>query len=209
MKRLTIICLIALSPVFCLASQKAITEIGDEVILYDDGTWKYLNRDAEMDKSISTNHTPLSRGKNLTFLLKSKKNNFGLWMDPQKWSFKKAVSNKAAEYELRLKGKDLYGIIITEMAVIPVESLIEIALENARKNIPDIVSTLKEYRIVNGNKVILMQMQGTYKGIKLVYYSIYFSDKNGSTQIVTYTSQGLFEELRKEAVDFLSGFVIN
>ncbi len=209
MKKLTIILLAALFPFLCLAEQKAITDTGDEVILYDDGTWSYINKETGAKKSIPTNDLEFNKGENLTFLLKSKKNDVGLWINPKKWSFKKSASNEDAEYELQLKGQDLYGMIITEKMSIPLETLVDVALENARGVAPDIAVVHKEYRMVNGNKVIQMQMNGTLQGIKVVYFGYYFSNEKGSTQVLAYTSQGLFEGFRKETVDYLNGFIVN
>ncbi len=210
MKKIMFIIIISIIfPIFCMAEQKAITDTGDEVILYDNGTWKFLNNDKHVSKTIPTNKSHFKKGGELTFLLKSPKNNIGLWINPEKWLFQKAVSNKEAEYELQLKGQDLYGMIITEKMVIPIESLVDLAVQNAKNAAPDIRVVQKEYRIVNGNKIIQMQMKGTLQGIKVVYFGYYNADKNGSTQILTYTSQGLFEGFRNEAVDFLNGFIVS
>ncbi len=207
MKKFIFVFIVFLSPFICFAEQKAITDKGEEVILYDDGTWEYLNKSQDESSKISINNREFTKLKNATFLLKSKKNNIGLWIDPKKWKFKKAVSNEAAEYELSLKGKDLYGMIITERIEIPMESLVKIAIQNAQNVAPDIQVVNKEYRMVNGNKVIQIQMKGTMQGIKVVYYGYYFSNSKGSTQIVTYTSQGLFKSLLNEIEDFLNGLV--
>lgn len=209
MKIFILVIILIAFPVFCMAEQKAITDTGDEVVLYDDGTWKYLNKDSQAGKTIPTNESEFKKGDELSFLLKSQKNNIGLWIDPKKWSFKKAVSNDAAEYELQLKGQDLYGMIITEQMSIPLESLAELAYQNAVNAAPDIKIVHKEYRIVNGNKIIQMQMKGTLQGINLVYFGYYFSNEKGATQILTYTSQGLFDSFRQEAINFLNGLVVN
>ena len=80
-------------------------------------------------------------------------------MNTNKWSFKKATVNKEAEYELRLKDGDLYGLIITEAISIPLETLKSIALENAKNVAPDIRVIKEEFRNINGNKVLLIQMK--------------------------------------------------
>ena len=60
------------------------------------------------------------------------------WLNPKLWSFGKAKNNPAAEYELQLKGKDLYAMIICEKVEIPLVSLKRLAYENARLNAPDL-----------------------------------------------------------------------
>jgi len=166
--------------VFCItyvqAQTKAVTETGDEVVLYTDGTWKYVNEEGTVEKEILINPTTYEKSKKATFLLKSKRINLGFWLNPKKWSFKKGMSNEDAEYELQLRGEDLYGIIITEKIEIPIQAFKEMALENGREIAPDIQVVKEEYRMVNGLKVLLLQMNGTMQGIKISYYGYYFSN---------------------------------
>jgi hypothetical protein len=208
MKKIILILIALTIPIFTLADQKAVTESGDEVILYKNGTWKYKNKDIEYEKTIPTNNTPFTKDKTSTFLLKSKKNNTGVWIDPKKWIVKTSVTNEAAEYEFQLKGEDLYGMVITERIKIPVESLIDIAIINAKKSSPDIKTVHKEYRTVNGHRIIHMQMKGTVFGIKMHYIGYYFSNARGTTQLITYTSQSLFDKYHEDAMKLLNGFIV-
>ena len=148
------------------AQKKAVTETGEQVILYEDGTWKYSNDSMTTNSEISTNPIAFKKSNGSTFLLKSTKLNIGIWLNPQKWSFKKAGESEDAEYELTLKGKDLYGLIIPESIEVPLETLKNIALENARSAASDIKIVKEEYRMVNNIKVLFMQMNGSIQGIK-------------------------------------------
>ena len=208
MKKTVFTFVVFLVPFICFAEQRAVTDKGEEVILYDDGRWEYVGRDGDDRGAIEVNDREFAKPQNATFLLKSKRNNIGLWLDPTKWRFKDAQSNKDAEYELSLKGQDLYGMILTEKIEMPLESLVNIAFQNAEAVAPDVQIINREYRIVNGNKVIQMQMNGTMEGIKFVYYGYYISNKEGSTQILTYTSQGLFDQFHDEMEELLNGLVI-
>ena len=192
---------------FSQAQQNAITETGEEVTLFEDGTWKYQNEDLLLEKEIPTNPKKFKKDEKSTFLLKSKKLNVGFWLNPKMWSFKKATDNLEAEYELNLKDGDLYGMIISEKVEIPLESLKVIAFENAKAVAPDLKIVKEEYRIVNGLKVLLLQMDGTMQGIKFSYYGYYFSSINGSIQFITYTSQNLIDSFRPECEKLLNGIV--
>ena len=207
MKRITlvIICLSLISVV--RAQQKAVTETGEEVILFEDGTWKYQNEDDLEKTEIPINSRAFKKDDNSTFLLKSNKLNVGFWLNPKLWSFKKATDNSDAEYELQLKDGDLYGMIISEKVEIPLEALKSIALETGRSVAPDLKIVKEEYRIVNGIKVLLLHMNGTTQGIKFSYYGYYFSSTNGTVQFVTYTAQNLLDGYRKECDILLNGFV--
>ena len=115
-----------------------------------DGTWKYADSLNNSEEKITKNQTPFNKSDESTFLLKSKDVNVGFWINPKKWSFKKAADNEAAEYELQLKNGDLYGLIVTEKASMPIITLKLAALENARSIAPDSRIISQEYRNVNG-----------------------------------------------------------
>ena len=192
---------------FCLSAQKkAVTENGEEVLLFDDGTWKYAHEnDGDSISVIPVNPGLFAKGKDATFQLKSNKTGFSFWLNPQKWTFKKAVNNPAAEYELKYKNGDVYGMIIPEQIEIPLGSLVDLAFNNARNVSSDLKVVQKEYRMVNGYKAIFMQMDGTVQGIKLSYYGYYYSSPKGTVQFITYTSQNLMEQFKSACEDLLNG----
>ncbi|WP_299681350.1 hypothetical protein [uncultured Dokdonia sp.] len=189
------------------AQQKAVTELGEEVFLYQNGTWKYANVEDEAARVTPVNPDPFFKDEDATFLLKSKVTNVGFWLDPTEWSFQKAKDNPEAEYELQLKGEDLYGMIITEKLEIPIENLKEIALENGREAAPDLEVIQEEYRTVNDQKVLFLQLNGTLQGIKFTYYGYYYSSPEGTVQFIMYTSQGLLKAYIEDCEKALNGFV--
>lgn len=72
-------------------------------------------------------------------------------------------------------------------------NLIQLALENAKAVAPDAKITKQEYRIVNGNKVIYLEIDGTIQGINFKYLGYYYSNISGSTQYITYTGASLVD----------------
>jgi hypothetical protein len=207
MKKITLVLISLFAFNLTQGQLKAVTETGEEVILYDDGTWKYQNEDEAEVKGIPTNSNKFEKSDESTFLLKSSKLNVGIYIDPKKWSFKKATDNPDAEYELQLKDGDLYGMVITEKVEIPIEALKSIAVENAKSVAPDLKIVKEEYRIVNGIKVLLLQMNGTMQGVKFSYYGYYYSNTNGTVQFITYTSQNLMDSYRPQSEKLLNGLV--
>ena len=189
------------------AQISAITETGDAVVLYNDGTWTYVDGEALDAKEIPTNKKKFEKDKASTFLLKSNKVDLGFYLDPKKWTFTKAKSNEEAEYELQLKDADLYGMIITEKFEMPLETLRNLALENGRSVAPDLKIMTEEYRMVNGLKVLFLQMNGSTQGIKFSYFGYYFSSELGTVQFITYTSQNLLSTYEKDCEKLLSGLV--
>lgn len=189
------------------AQQKAITETGEEVILYDDGTWKYQDEKDAIEKEIPTNSSKFTKAAEASFLLKSTKTNIGVYLNPKTWSFKKSGEEEESEFDLELKGGDLYGMIITEKVEIPLVSLKSIALENAKAVAPDAKIVNEEYRTVNGIKVLFLEMNGTLQGIKFSYYGYYYSSPNGTVQFITYTSQSLQNSYKAEREKLLNGLI--
>ena len=202
---LVLICICSVN--FIQAQQKAVTETGSEVILYDDGTWKFQNEDELTIVEVRTNPVKLKKSEGATFLLKSNNLNVGFWLDPKLWSFKKQTENEAAEYKLLLKSGDLYGMIITEKVEIPLETLKSLALANGKEVAPDLKIVKEEYRNVNGLKVLLLEMSGTTKGIKFSYYGYYYSNTNGTVQFITYTSTKLLNSYKSKIEILLNGLV--
>jgi hypothetical protein len=190
------------------ADQTAITDTGDKIILSSDGTWKYANKPQNAPRAIERNTRRFEAAKDSTFLLKSTRNNSGYLINPAKWSFEKTDAAQAREYRFQLKGKDLYGMAITEGIQIPLENLVEIALSNAQSAAQDAKLIMKEYRVVNGKQIIYMVMDGTLKGIHFTYHGYYYSDSNGSTQLVAYTASNLVQKYKSDMDDFLNGLII-
>lgn len=192
-----------------LASIKAVTEEGEVVILKDDGTWLYEDGTSIERAPIITNPKTFSKGEESSFKLKSTKTDSIFWIEPKKWKFKKNNNgHDVAEYTFTVKGTDLYGMVISEQWEMDLEDLADLAINNAKEAAPDIKVVKQEYRIVNGHKVIYMEMEGTIQSIKFTYLGYYYSDKSGSTQYLTYTGTNLVKKYRKDIDDFLNGFDI-
>ena len=86
-----------------------------------------------------------------------------------------------------------------------IDKFVTIALENARDAAPDAKIVKQEYRTVNGNKVLCLQLNGTMRGIKFAYLGYYISNESGTVQLVGFTAQSLFKEYQAEIEEFLNG----
>jgi hypothetical protein len=193
----------------CYASQNAITDTGEDIVIYSDGTWKYPKDIKQNFGVIKVNKDTFKKPEDSSFLLKSTTNKSAYWINTNKWSFSKTKSDaEAVEYEFQLKGKDLYGMAITEEIETSLQSLTNIALSNAQDISPDFKILKKEHRTVNGKKVIFMEMGGTLEGMKLTYLGYYYSDANGITQLLLYTSSNLVAKYKTEIDKFLNGLVV-
>ncbi len=192
---------------FLSAQKKAVTETGEEVILYPDGTWKSL----EVKESATTRLDTLvvSKPTTSTFLVKGEKMDYGVWINSKKWTFKKNTKpDRDEEYNFQMMGEDAYMMVIPEKIEIPLAQLKELAFKNAQSAAPDVTIVHEDMRKVNGVLVSCMQMDGTIQGIKFTYFCYYYSGKIGSIQVMTYTSKDLFPRYKKEMENLLNGFVL-
>ena len=88
------------------------------------------------------------------------------------------------------------------------ESLKQIAVENAKGAAPDAKITYEEYRIVNGVKLLMMKLEGSINGLKFIYIGYYFSNEKGTIQLITYTGTNIVQQYIPEIESFLNGFVV-
>ncbi len=207
--RIFIVLLLCTFSFIVIASKKAVTEEGDLVILNNDGTWTYEDGKAFDDIELPINPKTFEKHIKSNFTLKSTKTNSSFSINPKKWKLKKNKNgHESAEYTFELKNGDLYAMAISEEIEMDVEELAKTALENAKGVAPDTKVIKKEYRTVNGNKVIYMEMVGTIQSIKFKYLGYYFSNASGSTQYLTYTGTNLEAKYKTEINNFLNGFSV-
>jgi len=204
---LSLACLFILE-INCLGQIRAVTGTGDEVILYNNGTWKYASK-LDSVREVPINPKKFTKGIGSTFQVKSNvMASVSIFINPKVWSFEKVEGGAASEYKFLLKEKSAYGMMISEKISIPLETLKSIALQNAKKAAPDIKLAKEEYRMVNGVKILFMQMDGTIQGVTFSYYGYYYSSKSGALQLITYTSQDLLASYQTDLETFLNGLVI-
>ncbi|HEY8404378.1 MAG TPA: hypothetical protein VIK71_07180 [Flavobacteriales bacterium] len=195
------------------AQTKALTVYGDEVMLFDDGTWLFVNdslnqfADEEVTLNLSTNPNKFTKPKDAKFELRSKVMDVAFWFDTRVWKSTKFSFNEDAEYQFESKDKDIYGIVITERIEIPVETLRTISVQNITEVAKSVEIIEEEYREVNGKTVISTRLNVLVEGIKLTYHIYYYSDESGSMQFMTYTSRNLYESSKIEMENLLNGFV--
>lgn len=199
--------LLATLPV--MAAQNAVTENGAVVILNEDGTWKYADDNQRGGHEIKENKASFRKDPGQSFQIKSTRNNAAVWVDPKQWIFRREEGAvNAAEYKFKARDSDLYGMLITEQIEIGLDNLPDLAFENARNFAPDVRVVSKEYRTVNGIRVVHMRMDGSAQGAKFTYLGYYYADKHGSTQLVAYTSANLVDKYQAQMEAFLNGFAL-
>ncbi len=178
----------------------AVTENGDTVLLKKDGTWEFKTEFSATDSNdvftIDTNYTPFSKSDLARKVVKGQSVDYELWYDSDKWALNDTKINSSAEYILKFKQGEAYCMILPERVTLSTEGLLKIAAENAQKVAKDVKIFDKEMRIVNGSYVCEMKLRGETKGIKFIYYSYYVTRPKCTIQLITYTTQDLFDEYK-------------
>lgn len=189
----------------------AITERGDSVVLYSNGSWDYYEnyeRGYEAAEQIRINPNPFTKSKSSTRKINGKDQFYELWYNDRDWKrIPVGELNPEADVALQYLHGDVYAMIIYEEVEIPMENLIQIAIDNAVGVSPDIHMADKEYREVNGQQLIWMRMNGTTQGMKMSYYSYYFSNHMGTCQFHVFTGENVIDKYKEDVEDLLNGFI--
>jgi hypothetical protein len=174
---------------------------GRKVLLYPDGTWRLL-----VDASGTQSTPSTSKPTDAALFVKAAKGPFGVWINQEKWK-QDAPADPPDPIKITFSHEkgDAYAMIISERISVPMESLKNLALSNAKEVAPDAHIVFEEKRIVNGKQVMCLQMEGTTQGIAFTYYGYYYGGPEGTLQVLTYTGKNLFAEYKPDLDDFLNG----
>ena len=201
--------LLSVLAIVSFADKKAVTESGDVVILKNDGTWAYKNANTKNSQKneIAINKQKFTKDANATFAVKSKRNNAVFLINPKKYTSQRSKFRAEQEFFIRHKTKDIYAVTISEESHYPLESFPNIVITNAKRIDPDAMVTEKEYRFVNGKKVIRLRVKAEVNKIKIDYIYYCCTEESGSTKFVAFTSSELFKKHQVEMETLLNGLV--
>jgi hypothetical protein len=222
LKLLTISLLLFFTPLLKLSCQTlAITEVGDTVFLYDNGTWSYEYMDEmptfnelnflELPIEVDTIEQSFKVPANVNKEVNSNKDQFKIKYNNKLWKrVPSATLNNDAEFAFESKTEDIWSIVISETSVIPQESLFKIAknlMEEKTGGTAQIMKT--ELRNINDTEILRGVLKITFSGITFIFDSYYYSDDLGSVQFTVWTSENLWKNQEPEILDFLNGFIVN
>lgn len=197
---------------FVIAQQIAVTERGDTVYLYSNGTWDYyenhINENLD-SQEIRMNNNYFTKSKFSTKKINGSGDAYEIWYNDIIWKrLPVGELNPEADVALKLLKGDVYAMLIYEELEISMENLSQLALNNAINIATDIKMIDQEYRVVNNDTLIWMRMDGTTQGMKISYYSYYFSNNKGSIQFHAFTGQSLIDKYKDEIENLLNGLII-
>lgn len=210
-----------LSSVHSYSQIRAVTEYGDSIYVYNNGTWSFeLLEFGEVSPQMSnmniridfdTLSTPFTVPEGSTKEVVSNSGQFLIRYNSELWNrIPPAQLNQDAEFAFKSKVSDIYCVVISEVTEIPPESLFRIAKTTMEETMGSKTSIANaEVRTVNGAEVTRGVLKLNYSGIDLTFDTYYYSDERGSVQFVTWSSGPIWETNYDMIHNLLNGFVVN
>lgn len=196
---------------YTCAQVKAVTEDGNDVILFDNGTWKFVNEsDAQSLEKIDENPAVFGKSTDQSILMKSSRLDAGLYYNPKKWKISNQTPAPHIEYFFTDKNIEnpLFGFMTTEkLQIHDLKSLKNLMLASIQKNVDYFRLKQSEYRTVNGLKVLYLRYAANVKGLDFEYGTYYYLTNSGYCAVVFYSAQSEFEKNSAAAGQFLNGIV--
>ena len=97
-------------------------------------------------------------------------------------------------------------MIITERMQVPLATIKEAALGSFKKEGSECRIAEEQKIMVNGTEGLLLKIDALVDGIPVSYLNGYFSTRQGTFQLITYTAYNLFDRHRNELMELISGF---
>jgi len=181
----------------------AITEEGKAVILFSNGTWRYANDSVKISSLELPQYTIPGNSKQL---LKGKETRYSLWYNAEKWNLLPDTIYANCEYALEDRNGERIAMIITESMQVPLATIKEAALGSFKKKGSECRIAEEQKIVVNGTEGLLLKIDALVDGIPVSYLNGYFSTRQGTFQLITYTAYNLFDRHRNELMELISGF---
>ena len=186
-----------------IAQIKAITDTGDEIILLDDKTWRYKIEKNKLD--LNTNKKT-SETNNSNQLIKSNIGDFGVSINPNTIKTNSYSFNKDAEFTFASKNGKFWALFMTEKISFPLKFLKDLKIKSMKDKIESFEILKEDERIVNGMKIMHVQLKGTSKNFNFVYCIYFASSESSTSQLFSYCLESDFENNRENMYKFLDGF---
>jgi len=101
-----------------------------------------------------------------------------LAFDPKKW--RQTEAKQRGLFEFEHTSGDAYAVVRIERIQVPMDSLPEFALANAKENDPNARISFREKRRVNGVEVWFLKLDTETLGIRLTFYGYYYGGESGT-----------------------------
>jgi hypothetical protein len=186
-----------------LAQITGVTEEGKAVLLFSNGTWRYLNDTVWIPQAgIRKFTTPA----NADSVLTGKEAAYEIRYQVSKWKILPDTVYLSADFSLENHDGEVIAMIITEKKQVPVQRIKDAAVDNFHRTGTEFKISEEQKIIVNGTEGLLLKIDALVDGIPFSYLNGYFSTPQGTFQLITFTAYNLFDRYRQEMMDLISGF---
>ena len=186
-----------------MAQITAVTEEGKAVILFGNGTWRYLNDSLWIS---NTGVQYFSTPQNSTHLLTGNDPAYEIRYNAEKWKLLPDTLYKNADFSLENNDGEVIAMVITEKMQVPLQKIKEAALDNFKKTGTEFKITEEQKLNVNGTEGLLLKIDALVDGMPFSYLNGYFSTHQGTYQLITFTAYNLFDQYRNDMMDLICGF---
>jgi|GEM_PF-2234788 len=188
------------------AEERVKTKDGKEVILRDDGTWIYAKDQKKPDDNKKVVAYVKDKKAELAYTGKNK--TFKLSLVPDTWVKSTRQINPVAEVSFGTKEDEVFAMIVAEQVEVPIEGLRDFFVNNLKKLDENAKVLLEEKRLVNGQEYICVTIDATIQKLALTYHVYLYTGKEGSFQVLTWTTTNFFKKAKPKMEQFLNGFEI-
>ncbi|MEM9918426.1 MAG: hypothetical protein AAF990_10045 [Bacteroidota bacterium] len=220
-KQLTSLLLLMGVALTSLAQITAVTEKGDTIYVYNDGTWTFTDdREQKADPiglnflneelRVDTLEGSFTVSENAQKEVISRLGTFRLKYDDKNWNRVPAGTlNAEAEMAFKHKEKEIYAIIIAEEIEVGLENIVKIAVKNMKDRTgSDIQQHKTQLKTVNNVPLINGVYGISASGLELTFDSYYYSGKAGTIQFLSWTGSSLYPKYADIIEEFHNGLVI-
>jgi len=187
------------------AQVTAVTEEGRAVLLFSDGTWRYLNDSVKVSTLALPHYTVPGSS---TSRVKGKETPYALWYNADKWNLLPDTVYGNSEYAFEFHNGELIAMMITERMQVPLSRIKEAAIASFKKEGSEGRISEEQKIVVNNTEGLLLKIDALVDGIPVSYLNGYFSTHEGTFQLITYTAYNLFDSHRNDMIGLISGFVL-
>ncbi len=195
-------------------SINAVTEYGDSVVLLATGQWQLM---ADYRANLLLNNSPkdtsaiaYSIPAGAKGVVPKIEEQYTVWYNKETWeSINPQLLNREADIVFNLKGEtEGYGMIIHDLVAIDLEQMQEIALNRVDKAADSKEVQKVEYREVNGQIVLYMELKAKVNGLDLQYYYYIGNPPGGTIQYIVFAAAPITAAIKQDLFGLLNGLVI-
>jgi len=116
--------------------------------------------------------------------------------------------NAAADAAFKMKGREVYGIVIYENNDLNIKELRYTAVYNIHKAFRRYVIQRDALREINGSELLLMQVSALVNSVDIMYINYYYTADSDVIQFSVFCDASMFSSEKQKMEDLLNGLVI-